>query len=40
MLEKKAKVVAVVITLNVKSRDERTAYAVGMMDKHKDYEVH
>ena len=39
MLEKNAKVVTVVNTLNVKRREERTAYAVGMMEKHKEYEL-
>ena len=39
MLEKNAKVVTVVNTLNVERRDERTAYAVGMMKKHKEYEL-
>ena len=33
--QKNAKVVTLVNTLNVKRRDERTAYTVGMMDKHK-----
>ena len=35
----KSKVVTVVNTLNVKHRDERTAYAVGMMEKHKEFEL-
>ena len=37
--QKNAKVVTVVNTLNVKRSDERTAYAVGMMEKHKEYEL-
>ena len=37
--KKNAKVVTVVNTLNVKRRDERTAYAVGMMEKHKEFEL-
>ena len=37
--KKNAKVVTVVNTLNVKRRDERTAYAVGTMEKHKEYEL-
>ena len=39
MLKKNAKVVTVVNTLNVKRSGERTAYAVGMMEKHKEYEL-
>ena len=39
MLKKKNdKVVTVVNTLNVKRCDESTAYAVGMLDKHKERE--
>ena len=37
--QKNAKLVTVVNTLNLKRRDERTAYAVGMMEKHKEYEL-
>ena len=37
--EKNSKLVTVVNTLNVKRRDERTAYSVVMMEKHKEYEL-
>ena len=37
--QKNAKLVTVVNTLNVKRRDERTAHAVGMMEKNKEYEL-
>ena len=37
--QKKSRVFTVVNTLNVKCRDERTAYAIGMMEKHKEYEL-
>ena len=37
--QKNAKVVTVVNTLNMKRLGERTAYGVGMMEKHKQYEL-